>query len=319
MQIITTYIYTKGGKDAYVYRNIRASVSWYDGAMFKTRMLRLLAVCALIIGCAAAPRITPPSSHERPAERWVIVMSPEVAKVVLAERPATQDIVPPRPGQPMVLATQARVPAIRRADLIEAAARALLKLYGDLPIEFAFASAAPSYLDRPDTFKWNVCEIRDADKDGRLFGMAEGIDYFNLQHMNKVAVYMGTMVKYMRRDASRLIKNPRTGSVILAAPSTDEIGKSLGGLIAHEVGHALGLRHNPREQEEDKMKIMTQGVAKYGQKDAKTNWMARNRLYLWAVLNKLPFPPWVVDLLPDEAENARPEAPQCAHCKIGVE
>ena len=212
--------------------------------------------------------------YKRSPEIWYVAFGPEFTKM-LAERPATIDNVD---LGPMVRVDKmAGVPALNGKRIRSAMRREFVRLWANLPIE----------LREIVTFDGVTRAKRKIvlhDRHPYLLGTANRIDPLNRLHRETVDLYFGELIETLREHS------PRNLFGVRRAPTEDEIGSALAILITHEIGHTLGCRHNANESPEDKLCIMTPGVAKYLPQNRKeVRWHYQQKVYLWGIMIVQPW------------------------------
>jgi hypothetical protein len=228
----------------------------------------LLACALLVAGCAGSLRAEEPAAAPAlPSEQWVVVFTPEAAEALKA-RPATE-----------------HYPAVPRLDgraVREHAMAQLAHLYRRYRIEFRpFAVAPGTKIALPQTGRYAVVAGAHPRMKG-LLGMADGIDPLNRKHKHVVLNFLDTLVDAMRSDPARRGKKP-------LLITSEQVGVALGTLIAHEIGHTLGCRHNAVETREDLSTLMAQGIDKYGLQYLRhVRIHYQNAVYLDSVLGTRP-------------------------------
>lgn len=267
-------------------------------------MKTLAAALLLVASCASAPARS--DAHAAPvAEVWHVVTGGKHVGPALAARPRRTDIrFMYMPGGVLEIKQEyAAVPALSGVAIEVAALREIKRLFKHLPVRVEFVNALPRHAKR-------VILLENRSKTRGLLGRADSIDAWNRKDTHAVLAYLGELVEAMRLDLAR--KNKKRPALPAEAPTSSQVGTALGTLIAHEIGHTLGLRHNPVEQRADLPKVMAQGGDKYGLTYlGKAHWAFRDRVYLWAVLTGQKVPDWVLPSK-DEEKNGDSSC-SCGH------
>lgn len=238
-----------------------------DGACYNVGMKTTALVIALALGCATPLAHAPEEALPRRAEMWTLVWSPEAEKALEA-RPEQEKQI-----SVGMLVRVYKLPAMPALDGEVVRARALAKvaaLFG--PYNFSA--------------KWgergtgnHALVGGDAPKE-RWLGNAGRIDHRNKHGDDTVGTWLASLIEKMRFDPAR-------GEKFDLLPTSEQVGDALGVLIAHEIGHGLGLRHPAVEQEKDLAHVMVQGIDKYSLRYLYfVRWCEVHKVYLEAILGK---------------------------------
>jgi hypothetical protein len=222
-----------------------------------------IALALFVAGCASVRADdTPDPSKVRPStETWFVVFPKGKTDANLAARPARthlqRTLVAPPPGAfpfPTIKVEKLELPAMPALKL-KAVQAAMLKrlnhLYRRHRIEFCVSEREFGGLNNA------VILRKHATKPGMVFGMAGRIDAMNRRQDDRVEAYLSTLIEEMREDPARAAAK---GALRV---TEKDVGAALGTRVAHEIGHALGCRHNALEATPDKATLMVQGLAKY--------------------------------------------------------
>lgn len=253
------------------------------------KTLKLFLVALLLAACATVPASTP--ERPRQTEEWFIVITPEVLDKALAPRPELKmsKTYALAPGKFGVRTYRFRaVPELDRAEVLSHAAGQLVLLWHDMPIRLHIVEQAPP--DAKRVVKVQT-KMEGPEKFKYLMGIADGIDPLNQDDTHSVLCFLSTLIEVMRLDPHREVANPVAGSI---PPTSKEVGLALGVLIAHEIAHTIGCRHQVLEAEHDLNTVMAQGADKYTIKYLDSvHWHYQTRVYLWCMLNNIKLPAWL--------------------------
>ena len=263
---------------------------------------RLLLACAILsLGCAASLAQDPaPATRLIPVEEWHVVLNPTMMRGILAARPEKTVRVPVpvehSPGVQVLRIESVKLAAVPALDPFKVqvyVVKELRRLWGDLPVKVFIHERLPANHE-----KLRLVLVGDAwPKQSGILGIADRIDPLNRRHAHILRIFLGTLIEVMREDPDRKGKTTPTGR---------EVGTALGCLIAHEMGHSMGLRHHVMESMEDLETVMVQGVDKYARRYlGKTRWHYVAKVYLYCVLNRIPLPAWIVPKYNHESGDVR--------------
>ncbi len=274
--------------------------------MKSMKTIRRLSLLLALAACASAPLAPEPapvaSTPTRliPIEEWHVVLSPVMMRGILAARPEKTITLPQpevvAPGVPILRGKPAKLAAVPALDPFKVQVyviKELRRLFGDLPVKVFIHERLP-----PEHARKRLVLVGGtwAKRPGVL-GIADGIDPLNRTHEHILRIFLGSLIETMREDPDR------NGAVV---PTAREVGTALGCLIAHEMGHSMGLRHHVMEAQTDLETVMVQGVDKYARRYlGKTRWHYVHKIYLYCVLNHIELPAWIVPKYDHEEGDVR--------------
>jgi hypothetical protein len=220
----------------------------------------------LLVACTSV-KADPTPTVTRPPEEWAIVWQADKS----LEPVAAKDTYKRLSWFLLQRVSASASPRLNRAKVQSYMLEHLRRLYAPYNISFVI----------PDPKKRKkyarICWVQDFTKMktpfGLLFGMADGIDTGNKIHKHSIYAYAGAVMQHLREEREYIDERV--------------LGTDLGTLIAHEIGHTLGLRHKRIEMESDLVLVMTQGAAKYQARYRRyVRWSYNTHIVLYKLLGK---------------------------------
>lgn len=276
----------------------------------------LTALALVLVAACASPTQARASFERKPvAEEWYIVLPMQVMEEALAARKAEPTFIMKTtrlpPGIMMLSSVEASLAAMPKLDrhVVHAAMMVeLLRLFEHLPIKINVVRSLPA---EAASRRVVLVGTRHPTQP-TLMGKADGIDTLNKRNTHKLLAFLDSLIDEMRTDRGRFADPVAPSEISIAAPVTStEAGTALGLLIAHEIGHSLGCRHNVRETQMDLTTVMMQGAAKYRRASlGLARFHYTTKVYLWAMLNRVELPKWIVA----KYDHEQGDSSECKQC-----